>query len=151
MGFVKYQGTPIVKANNWTLSYVLLISLPLCFLCSLLFISHPNRVTCILQQITFGAGFAIAVASVLAKTLTMILAFKARKLGRTMRRLLVTGASNDVVPLCSLIQVILCGVWLGASPPFLEMDTHSEPKELIIMCNKAQSLASTVSWDSWAP
>ena len=81
----------------------------------------------------------------------MILAFKARKLGRTMRRLLVTGASNDVVPLCSLIQVILCGVWLGASPPFLEMDTHSKPKELIIACSKAQSLASTVSWDSWAP
>ena len=36
----------------------------------------------------------------------------------------------------SMIQVIICGVWLGASPPFLEMDTHSEPKQLLIVCNK---------------
>ena len=35
-----------------------------------------------------------------------------------------------------MIQVIICGVWLGASPPFLEMDTHSEPKQLLIVCNK---------------
>ena len=85
--------------------------------------------------------FTVAVATGLAKTLTVILAFKARKPGRTMRRLLETGASNDVIPLCSLIQVILCGVWLGTSPPFLEMDTHSEPKELIIMCNKGSVTA----------
>ena len=38
--------------------------------------------------------------------------------------------------MCSLIQVIICGLWLGTSPPFLEMDTHSEPKELLITCNK---------------
>ena len=80
--------------------------------------------------------FTVAVATGLAKTLTVILAFKARKPGRTMRRLLETGASNDVILLCSIIQVILCGVWRGTSPPFLETDTHSEPKELIIVCKK---------------
>ena len=85
---MKYQGTPIVKANNWTLSYVLLISLLLCFLCSLLFIGHPNRATCIFQQIIFGTVFTVAVAPGLAKTLTVILAFKARKPGRTRRWLL---------------------------------------------------------------
>ena len=41
----------------------------------------------------------------------------------------------------SMIQVIICGVWLGASPPFLEMDTHSEPKELLIVCNKGSVTA----------
>ena len=134
--FVKQWDTSVVKTNNCTLSYVLLISLLLCFLCSLLFIGHPNRATCILQQITLGTVFTVAVATGLAKTLTVILAFKARKPGRTMRRLLETGASNDVIPLCSIIQVILCGVWRGTSPPFLETDTHSEPKELIIVCKK---------------
>ena len=48
----------------------------------------------------------------------------------------VTGASNDVIPLCFLIQVILCGVWQGTSSPFLEIYTRSEPKELIIVCKK---------------
>ena len=82
--FVKHRHTPIVKANNRALSHVLLISL-LYFLRSLLFINHPHTATCILQQITFGAVFTVAVATVLAKTLAVILAFKARKPGRTMR------------------------------------------------------------------
>uniref|UniRef100_F1SA32 G-protein coupled receptors family 3 profile domain-containing protein n=1 Tax=Sus scrofa TaxID=9823 RepID=F1SA32_PIG len=126
----------LIFANNWALSYVLLISLLLGFLCPLLFIGRPSTATCILRQITFGALFTVAVATVLAKTLTVILAFKAMRPGRIMRRLLVTGASNYVIPICFLIQVVICGVWLGTSPPFLEIHTHSEPKNLILMCNK---------------
>ena len=54
--FVKHRDTPIVKANIQAFSYVLFISLLLCFLCSLLFIGHPQTAICILQQITFGAS-----------------------------------------------------------------------------------------------
>ena len=93
----------------------------------------------------------MAVAPVLAKTLTVILAFKAGKAGRTVRQLLVTGVSNYVILLCSLIQVTLCGAWLGTSPPFLETDTRSEPKELLSSTTRAQSLPSALSWDTWAP
>ena len=86
--FFKHQDTPIVKANNWALSYVLLLFLLLCLLCSLcslLFIGHPNTATCALQQITLGVVFTMAVATVLVNTLTVILAFKVRKPRRTMR------------------------------------------------------------------
>ncbi|EQB78337.1 heterogeneous nuclear ribonucleoproteins A2/B1 isoform 1 [Camelus ferus] len=92
VGLCEAPRHPIVKANSRALSYVLLISLLLCFLCSLLFIGRPNTATCILQQVTFGAVFTVAVATVLAKTLNVILAFKSMKPGRTRRRLLVTGA-----------------------------------------------------------
>ncbi|XP_020757543.2 vomeronasal type-2 receptor 116-like [Odocoileus virginianus] len=139
--FVKHRDTPIVKANNGALRDVLLISLLLCLFRSLLFIGCPSTATCILRQITFRAVFTVAVAAVLAKTLTVILVFKARTPGRTMGRLLVTGASNYIIPMCSLIRVIICGVWLGTSPPFLEMDTHSDPKELTVMCNKGSVTA----------
>ena len=90
------------------------------------------------DKFTFGAMFTVAVS---VKILTVILVFKARKPGGTMRKQLVTGASNNVIPMCSLIRVIVCEVWLGTSPPFLDMDTPSEPKELFIMCNKASVTA----------
>ncbi|ELV11359.1 Vomeronasal type-2 receptor 26 [Tupaia chinensis] len=139
--FVKHRDTPIVKANNQTLSFILLISLLLCFLCSLLFIGHPNTVTCILQQVTFGLVFTVAVSTVLAKTIIVVLAFKVMKPGRTMRYLLLSGASNSVIPICFLIQLIICGIWLGTSPPFVDTDSHSEPRNLIIMCNKGSLIA----------
>ncbi|XP_058139267.1 vomeronasal type-2 receptor 116-like [Dasypus novemcinctus] len=134
--FMKHRDTPIVKANNRALSYILLFSLLLCFLCSLLFIGRPNTATCILRQVTFAIVFTVAVSTVLAKTITVILAFKAMKPGRTMRWLLTSGVSNSVIPVCTLIQVMICGIWLGTSPPFIDIDIHSEPRSIIIECNK---------------
>ncbi|XP_028641315.1 vomeronasal type-2 receptor 116-like [Grammomys surdaster] len=139
--FLKQKNTPIVKANNRTLSYILLVALNFCFLCSFLFIGHPNTATCILQQTTFGVVFTVAVSTVLAKTITVVLAFKVTAPGRRIRWLLVTRAPNFIVPICTLIQIILCGVWLGNSPPFIDTDTHSEHEHIIIMCNKGSVTA----------
>ncbi|XP_012888984.1 PREDICTED: vomeronasal type-2 receptor 116-like [Dipodomys ordii] len=139
--FVKYQDTPIVKANNRALSYILLTSLIFCFLCSLLFIGRPATVTCILQQVTFGVVFTVAISTVLAKTVTVVLAFKATSPGSRMRWLLVSGAPNFIIPICTLIQVTLCGLWLRISPPFVDTDAHSEHGHIIILCNKGSLTA----------
>ncbi|XP_048201831.1 vomeronasal type-2 receptor 116-like [Perognathus longimembris pacificus] len=139
--FVKHQNTPIAKANNLALSYILLISLIFCFLCPLLFIGHPKTATCILQQTTFGVAFTIAVSAILAKTVTVVLAFKVTFPGRRMRWLLVSGAPNLIIPICTLIQVTLCGLWLGTSPPFIDTDVHSEPGHIIILCNNGSLIA----------
>ncbi|XP_048223582.1 vomeronasal type-2 receptor 116-like [Perognathus longimembris pacificus] len=139
--FVKHQNNPIVKANNQALSYILLLSLIFCFLCSFLFIGRPNTVACILQQTTFGVAFTVAVSAVLAKTLTVLLAFKVTSPGRRMRWMLVSRAPNFIIPICTLIQVTLCGIWLGTSPPFIETDTHSEHGHLILLCNKGSLTA----------
>ncbi|KAM4876396.1 vomeronasal type-2 receptor 116-like [Thomomys bottae] len=140
--FVKHHHTPIVKANNRALSYILLISLNCSFLCSLLAIGHPNTATCILQQTTFAVVFTVAVSSVLAKTLTVVLAFSAATSSWTrMRPWLVSGRPNFLIPLCTLIQLIVCGVWLGTSPPFLDTDAHSEHGHILILCNKGSASA----------
>nr|XP_013013882.1 vomeronasal type-2 receptor 116-like [Cavia porcellus] len=139
--FVKHQDTPIVKANNQALSYTLLISLIFCFLCSLLFIGHPNTATCILQQTTFGVVFTVAVSTVLAKTITVMLAFKVTTPGRRMRQFLVSGAPNYIIPICTLIQFTLCAVWMGTNPPYVDTDAHSEHGHVIIMCNKGSLTA----------
>ncbi|KAM5237909.1 vomeronasal type-2 receptor 116-like [Ctenodactylus gundi] len=139
--FVKHRDTAIVKANNRSLSYILLVSLTFCFLCSLLFIGRPNTATCVLQWTTFGAVFTVAVSTILAKTITVVLAFKVTAPGRRVRRLLVSGAPNSIIPICSLIQLTLCGIWMGTSPPFIDTDAHSEHGHVLIMCNKGSLTA----------
>ncbi|XP_038194642.1 vomeronasal type-2 receptor 116-like isoform X2 [Arvicola amphibius] len=139
--FVKHHDTPIVKANNQNLSYILLISLIFCFLCPLLFIGHPNSATCVLQQITFGVVFTVAVSTVLAKTVTVLLAFKVTVPGTRMRYFLVSGMPNYIIAICTLIQIILCIIWLQFSPPFIDNDMHSEHGQIIIVCNKGSVTA----------
>ncbi|XP_068959142.1 vomeronasal type-2 receptor 26-like [Petaurus breviceps papuanus] len=139
--FVKHQDTPIVKANNRTLSYILLTSLIFCFLCSLLFIGRPTTAKCLLQQTVFGVVFTVAISSILAKTIMVVLAFKATRPGSRMSMWLQPKVSNSLAFLCSVIQVILCGIWLGTSPPSLGTDTHSEPGHIIIECKEGSSIA----------
>ncbi|KAM6168138.1 vomeronasal type-2 receptor 116-like [Erethizon dorsatum] len=134
--FVKHRDTPIVRANNQALSYTLLISLTCCFLCSSLFMGRPNAATCVLQQTTFGVVFTMAVSTVLTKTTTVVLAFKVTAPGRRMRHLLVSGAPNSIIPICSLIQLTFRGVWMGTNPPYVDTDAHSEHSHIIIVCNK---------------
>nr|XP_048308117.1 vomeronasal type-2 receptor 116-like isoform X3 [Myodes glareolus] len=139
--FVKHRDTPIVKANNRNLTYILLISLIFSFLCPLLFIGHPNSAICILQQVTFGVVFTVAVSTVLAKTVTVLLAFKVTAPGKRVRSFLLSGAPNYIIVICTLIQIILCVIWLRLSPPFIDNDAHSEHGQIIVVCNKGSETA----------
>ncbi|XP_044536112.1 vomeronasal type-2 receptor 26-like [Gracilinanus agilis] len=139
--FVKHRDTPIVKANNRSLSYILLISLTLCFLCSLFFIGHPSTATCLLRQTMFAVVFTIAIASILAKTITLFLAFKATKPGSRLKKWLGSKTSFCLILICSLIQMCFCGIWLGMSPPYMDIDIHSEPGQIIIQCNEGSIIA----------
>ncbi|XP_078524827.1 extracellular calcium-sensing receptor-like [Lissotriton helveticus] len=139
--FISYWNTPIVKANNRSLSYLLLLSLSLCFLCSLAFIGYPTTEKCLLRQPAFGITFALCVSCILSKTLMVVIAFNATKPNKDLKRWVGPQFSYAVISVCTLLQVVLCAFWLILAPPFSEHNIHTQPGNIIIECNEGSSIA----------
>ncbi|XP_043917094.1 vomeronasal type-2 receptor 1-like [Protopterus annectens] len=133
--FVRHHDTPVVKANNREVSYFLLLSMVLCFLCALLFIGRPRNENCIFRQTAFGVFFTLCVSSVLAKTITVVIAFKATKPGSKLQKWMASRTSFLIIIFCSLLQVVVCVAWLIISPPFVDIN-RSFSWKLIVECNE---------------
>ncbi|XP_073484940.1 vomeronasal type-2 receptor 26-like [Aquarana catesbeiana] len=139
--FVKYKDTPIVKVNNKTLSFILLLSLILSFLCPLLFIGHPTKVSCLLQQAVIGMTFSVAISSMLAKTVTVILAFKATRPNSMQKKWLGKHFSTSILIICSVGEGMICVFWLIFFPPFPEYNTQVMVGKIILQCNEGSVTA----------
>ncbi|XP_073417702.1 vomeronasal type-2 receptor 26-like [Dendrobates tinctorius] len=138
--FIRYQGTPIVRANNKNMSFILLVSIMLSFLCVFLFLGRPVDGTCMLRQICTGLLLSISLSSLLAKTIMVYIAFKATKHGSVWRRWTGVKLPNCVLLICSSVQVIICMSWVTICPPFQELDTHSYTEIIIVQCNEGSDL-----------
>ncbi|XP_056396148.1 extracellular calcium-sensing receptor-like [Hyla sarda] len=134
--FLKFRHTVVVKANNRNLSYVLLLSLTFCFLCSLMFIGRPVKLTCTIRQSLFGITFSLCVSCILAKTIIVVIAFKATKPGSNLRVWVGSKTAMLVVSTSTCVQVIIILVWMARFPPFLEHNNHVLTDIILLECNE---------------
>uniref|UniRef100_F6PPK2 G-protein coupled receptors family 3 profile domain-containing protein n=1 Tax=Xenopus tropicalis TaxID=8364 RepID=F6PPK2_XENTR len=139
--FITYRTTPIVKANNYSLSCLLLLCLSLCFLCSLAFIGYPQPVKCLLRQVAFVLVFTLCVACILAKTILVVLAFMATKPGSKLKKWTSPYMPYVIISFGFFVQCILCMVWLLMSPPFKEYNIQLKPGHIIVDCNNGSPTA----------
>ncbi|XP_072000337.1 vomeronasal type-2 receptor 26-like [Engystomops pustulosus] len=142
--FIKHKNTAIVKANNQNLSFLLLLSLLLSFLCPLLFIGRPTRMSCLLQ-VAFGVIFGLAVSSILSKTVTVVLAFHTIQPGRTMRQWMGRHLSTSLLVIGIIGEVLICVSWLICSPPFPDYNTEIEVGKIILQCDEGSAVAFFLS------
>ncbi|XP_043926750.1 vomeronasal type-2 receptor 26-like [Protopterus annectens] len=132
--FIKYQDTPVVKANNRELSYIILSSLFLCFLSRLLFIGQPQKVISLLHQTSFGIIFSLYVSGILAKTITVAIAFKATTPDSILRHYIGPKTPYCIAFLGTMHQAVLSIIWLVKFAPYPEMNMKTEEGKIVLEC-----------------
>ncbi|XP_070762535.1 vomeronasal type-2 receptor 1 [Enoplosus armatus] len=80
--FVVNIGTPLVKANDALLSFSLLFSLVVTFLCSIVFLGEPQSWSCMTSQVALALGFALCLSSIMGKAAVLMLRAQALKAAR---------------------------------------------------------------------
>ncbi|KAM9318205.1 extracellular calcium-sensing receptor-like [Pholidichthys leucotaenia] len=133
--FLQHRHTPMVRANNLELSFLLLVSLKLCFLCSLVFIGRPSVWSCRFQQAAFGISFVLCVSCLQVKTIVVLAAFHSARPGtEALIRWFGPGEQRGSVGLLTCIQIVICAVWLSLSPPVPRLDLGFQGSKVTLEC-----------------
>ncbi|XP_053545376.1 extracellular calcium-sensing receptor-like [Bombina bombina] len=138
--FIRYHNTPLVKANNRSLSYLLLVALILCFFCSFLFIGRPSKITCLIRQSIFGTIFSLCVSCIFAKTITVVIAFNATKPNSALRKWVGSLIPNSIIFIGSSIQILICIFWVIFYPSFPERNMKVTKDKITIECKDQSSI-----------
>ncbi|XP_039865003.1 vomeronasal type-2 receptor 1 [Simochromis diagramma] len=152
--FIMHIGTPLVKANDTLLSFSLLFSLVVTFLCSIVFLGEPQHWSCMTSQVALALGFALCLSSIIGKAAVLMLraqvlkaararAKAAAKAAKAAARAAAEAAANDGSP-----DVIVTNTLHNdtSAPPIPEVDrlTRAHQRAIAAVATLIQAIACTV-------
>uniref|UniRef100_A0A3B5Q9F3 Vomeronasal 2, receptor 1 n=1 Tax=Xiphophorus maculatus TaxID=8083 RepID=A0A3B5Q9F3_XIPMA len=109
---IMYIGTPLVKANDALLSFLLLLSLVVTFLCSIVFLGEPQNWSCMTSQVALALGFALCLSCIMVDILTF-------------------GHQRAIAAVA-----VACTVWLIILPPHPVKNTSAQNVKIILECDE---------------
>ncbi|XP_016085285.1 extracellular calcium-sensing receptor-like [Sinocyclocheilus grahami] len=139
--FTLKRHTPLVRANNSELSFLILSSLWLCFLCALAFIGQPTSWSCGLRHTAFGIAFSLCLSCILGKTMVVLMAFRATLPGSNVMKWFGPLQQRGIIFLCTAVQVVICCTWLSVAPPVPRKLMTRETARIILLCDVGSPLA----------
>ncbi|XP_067897569.1 vomeronasal type-2 receptor 1 [Heterodontus francisci] len=133
------KDTPLVKANDRGISFVLLFSLVICFLSSIVFVGQPVAWSCMTRQVLLAISFSTCLSCVLSKAVNLMLkarAAKAKSPEGTKKKLLGPFQQRIIALIFVLCHACLCTAWLLILPPYPIKNTQSQNIKIIMECNE---------------
>ncbi|XP_008835688.2 vomeronasal type-2 receptor 1-like, partial [Nannospalax galili] len=133
--YVIYRHTPLVKANDRELSFLIQLSLVTTVLSSMLFIGKPCDWSCMARQVTLALGFCLCLSSILGKTVSLFFAYRI-SVSKTRLTSMYPIFRKLIVLISVLSETGVCIAYLVLEPPKLYKNMESQNIKIIFECNE---------------
>ncbi|XP_034024673.1 vomeronasal type-2 receptor 1 [Thalassophryne amazonica] len=151
--FIVHLDTPLVKANDALLSFSLLFSLVVTFLCSIVFLGEPQPWSCMTSQVALALGFALCLSSIMGKAAVLMLRAQALKAAHAKAKAAAkaakaaaaeaaanTGSRNVIATNTNTKNNVLIA---GANPE-VDILTFGHQRAIVVVATIIQGIACTV-------
>ena len=116
--YIKFRNTPIVKASNRVISFLLLFGISGLYMLAVLDLSHPSNILC--SAATFWRYFALnlCVTVLFTKTMRITSVFGVDKVAQLFTPCYKTQARQIIfTSVVNLVPTSLLGLWMSTDPP----------------------------------
>ena len=142
--YIRYFQSPIVKAANRELSFILLVDIAAGFVLPVITISQPSPAICAVIEPWRYITSSLSVSVLLVKTMKLLRAFQITHVAKWLKKLSAsTSGQVSCVILLNLIEIILAILWGALDSPGTKTDIE-KGQHITFTCSPYQTVLGLV-------